>query len=98
MNRAYTLDSSATSMTRNQVIEKTIKLDSSLGRDTEFIFDYSGNNIIVTVYAPNGVNYTTSSPECTRDTTFGIYRFNIPGISAVSIHAMTERSCHLTIV
>ncbi|KAI0208410.1 Calcium-activated chloride channel regulator 1 [Lamellibrachia satsuma] len=46
-------------------VNKTVSIDSSVGRDTEFTFSYTGTTFTlnVVVISPSGVNYTTDGPN-----------------------------------
>ncbi|KAI0231358.1 hypothetical protein LSAT2_018261 [Lamellibrachia satsuma] len=46
-------------------VNKTVSIDSSVGRDTEFTFSYTGTTFTldVVVMSPSGVNYTTNGPN-----------------------------------
>ena len=44
----------------NDAVNKSVSIDSSVGRDTEFTFSYTGTTFTldVEVISPSGVNYT----------------------------------------
>lgn len=53
------------SIEANEVANRYVSIDSSVGRDTEFVFSYTGNafSLDVFVTSPSGVNYTTNGPH-----------------------------------
>ena len=59
--------------------EGHITVDNDLGRETEFIFDYSGSDVHITLIDASGHMHAVSK----HDDIFGIYRFSPPGIAEV---------------
>ena len=71
-------------MDRDETYYDTVFIDQTLGRNTEFTFDYGHQRgIEATLTSPSGVHYDLSSDQVTHDETFQIYRFNFPGITEV---------------
>ena len=50
------------------VVTKYVSIDSSVGRDTEFVFSYTGTTfpLYVVVTSPRGQNYTGLSNDATK--------------------------------
>ena len=57
---------------------ETVVLDSTLGRNTKFVFDFTSGQIIPTVTSPSGVIYNTTSDVVMFDQSLKTYSFNIP--------------------
>lgn len=82
--RNYQIISEITTLDAIGSYKSTVTVDDTLGRDTEFKFDYSDSKgIVVTLTAPSGGNFNTMSQEASHDDKFLIYRFKFPGIIEV---------------
>jgi len=69
----------------NDVVNKSMSIDSSVGRNTEFTFSYPGTTFTldVVVISPSGVNYTAGhDTKATKQLTIAIND--------------TEVRCHVT--
>ncbi|KAI0219202.1 Calcium-activated chloride channel regulator 2, partial [Lamellibrachia satsuma] len=68
------------------VVIKYVSIDSSVGRDTEFVFSYVGTTLplYVVVTSPTGQNYTGRSNDATKQMTISLNNTNEPARSWVS--------------
>ena len=60
------------------VVIKYVSIDSSVGRDTEFVFSYVGTTfpLYVVVTSPTGQNYTGHSNDATKQMTISLNNTN----------------------
>ena len=58
------------SVSSRDEINRSVSIDSSIGRDTEFTFTYTGSTfpLDVLVTSPSGLEYTTIGPNGRHDT------------------------------
>jgi hypothetical protein len=78
-NRSYVLYSEVGAISPGDNISGEILIDNTLGRNTQFMFDYDKGDIVPTVTSPNGTVYIKSNSEVVvHDTQFRLYRFTIP--------------------
>lgn len=59
----------------------SVFVDSDLGRNTEFIAEYTGSDINIILVSPAGLMYDIG--DATHDTSFNVYRFMFPGLNEV---------------
>lgn len=69
------INSEACNLASQTNFSHTVSIDSTLGRNTEFIFDYGGSDIDVILTSPTGLMYDKNSYIVTHDSKFGIYKF-----------------------
>ena len=81
----YTLKSEAYALSNTQNISDSFVIDSTVGKDTSFRFDYSGqaDTISIQLTSPQGHKFTKTSPIVSHNKNFGVYRFSIPGNAEV---------------
>ena len=80
---SFTISSEAMTMSAAQVIQGEGIVDATLGRDTEFLFDYGSAGIGLDLESPNGNKYTEGSTECHVDSTVLTVRCLFSGSSEV---------------
>ena len=53
------------SVNASETVNRVVSIDPSIGRDTEFMFTYTGSSfsLDVLVTSPSGVNYITDGPH-----------------------------------
>ena len=81
LQRSFTLLSAIYTVTSSQTVTQTIVIDSTLGRNTVFVFDYTNDAITPSVTSPSGVVFDATSAIVTFDQTLRSYVFKIPDAS-----------------
>ncbi|KAK2180607.1 hypothetical protein NP493_436g02010 [Ridgeia piscesae] len=75
------------------VLRKHVSVDSSVGRDTEFVFSYTGRSfpLLVVVTSPNGRNYSShQTNDATKQMTISPNTTNEPGRWTVVVRNPTS--------
>ncbi|KAI0218857.1 Calcium-activated chloride channel regulator 4 [Lamellibrachia satsuma] len=74
------------------VVIKYVPIDSSIGRDTEFVFSYVGTTfpLYVVVTSPRGQNYTGHSNDATKQMTISLNNTNEAGRWTVMLNNPTS--------
>ena len=71
----------------NQLDSSQVTIDSSIGKETQFLFDYSQGEASVEAILsrPDGTTITkTNTMEYFEDSSFSLTRINIDGVATVS--------------
>ncbi|CAH1799912.1 unnamed protein product [Owenia fusiformis] len=74
------LISKAELLSSKSSLVESVSLDSSIGRNTDFSFDYGSTGISIDLTLPNG-KVMSSSAAGTRDDSIKVIRFKIPGLA-----------------
>ena len=82
-SRSYTIYSEALTLSGRQLLEGQTTVDATLGRDTEFLFDFV-SAIDLLLESPSGSTFTANSPECLVDNDIRTIHCKFSGISEVS--------------
>ena len=73
-DRKYPLSSSAFLLESGAKYRREVDIDSTLGKNTEFLIDYNGTDITFTVESPVGTIYNKFSREVVADREYGTYQ------------------------
>ncbi|XP_006823722.2 calcium-activated chloride channel regulator 1-like [Saccoglossus kowalevskii] len=80
------IHSNAMSLNGGEVSTISITIDSTIGRGTEFLFNYLGyQSIEVTLHAPNGSSVGEDSPFYYTDITFQSITIKLPGTAEIGV-------------
>lgn len=82
-NRPIMLLSESFTIKGSDSYEEKIVIDSSIGRNTEFLIGQRSNDIIVEVTAPSGRRISRNDTEYSTDMLFSLVRIKIPGLAEV---------------
>ena len=78
------LDSTAISLDAGVTVLRSAVIDSTLGSNTKFIFDYAGNTLTFKVTSPSGDVYDENAPEGNCNPIFRVCSLNINGVAEVN--------------
>ena len=77
------MDSTAITLEVGTTVLRSVVIDSTLGLNTKFIFDHSGNTPTFTVTSPSGDTYDQNSPAVNCNPAFRVCSLYIDGVAEV---------------
>lgn len=78
LQRVITIISEVLTLTQGNTLTQSVIIDSTLGLDTMFVFDYTDGDITPGLTSPSGVAFPATSDVVTHDSVLQTYSFSIP--------------------